>query len=112
MKTYMPVETMRIFFIFLSSPRAFASATNLDMAIGRPSWVILMTRNKVGNAIIYKPTPSSPIKRAMTIRLINPRTLVIKLATIKIKVPFINFDIFHIPAFSKKLTSYTINYMQ
>src|SRR4051812_6478840 len=47
------IETMRIFFIFLSSPWAFASATNFEMAMGRPSCVILMTRNKVGNAIIY-----------------------------------------------------------
>jgi hypothetical protein len=47
----------------------------------------------VGNAIMYKPTPSSPILLAITIRLIKPRTLVTRPAIKRIKVPFKNFDI-------------------
>jgi hypothetical protein len=65
----------------------------------------------VGKAIMYKPTPSSPILLAITIRFINPRTLVISPATKRIKVPFKNLDI-RLPTFSKKQNSYTINYMQ
>jgi hypothetical protein len=64
----------------------------------------------VGNAIMYKPTPSSPILLAMTIRLIKPRTLVTRPAINRIKVPFKNFDML-IPTFSNKKNSYTINYM-
>jgi hypothetical protein len=65
----------------------------------------------VGKAIMYKPTPSSPMLRAMTIRLIKPRILVKNPAINRMKVPFKNFDIL-LPTFSKKKNSYTINYMQ
>jgi hypothetical protein len=81
------------------------------MATGSPNWVMVTTRINVGKAIINKPTPSSPILRAITILLIKPRTLVIRPAIKRMKVPFKNFDI-PLPTFSKKKNSYTINYMQ
>ena len=93
-------ETTRIFFTFCRSPLLSASDTVLEMAIGSPNWVMVMTRSSVGKAIMKRPTPSAPMNRATTMRLTNPRTLVIKEASMRMTVPFRNFDIYF-PAFSK-----------
>ena len=85
-------DTVSIFFVFFASFRASASATALEIATGSPTCTSVMTRISVGKAIIYSPTPSSPIILAITIRLIKPSNLVIKPATIKMIVPLRNFD--------------------
>src|SRR5690625_7315076 len=45
-------DTIRILFTFLWSFFAVASATRFDIAIGRPSWVRLITKIIVGRASI------------------------------------------------------------
>src|SRR5699024_2172637 len=75
-----------ICFIFLRFFVASASATRLEIAIGKPICVREISKKSVGKAIIYTPTPSSPITRATIIRLINPNTLVIIPSMIRIIV--------------------------
>lgn len=87
-------DTTKILLTFWWLCKAIASATLLLMATGKPNWVMVITKIRVGNAILYKPTPSAPMNLAKTMRLMNPSTLVISPAAKRIKVPFRNLDNF------------------
>ena len=66
------------------------SATNVEIAIGKPSWAKAINKPKVGDIKVYMLKPSIPIILVMTILIIIPRTLVIAPPINNINVDLIN----------------------